>query len=75
MIPGSDIVTNTGEDHLLKPGKEVDGMPNSRVLNMRRAISDAVTGFLLGVAFMLILIQVWGLGWVRVIAPGWSPGL
>jgi hypothetical protein len=45
------------------------------VLNVRHAIADAVTGFLLGVAFMLVLIQVWGLGWVRVIAPGWSPGL
>jgi hypothetical protein len=42
---------------------------------MRHPLSDAVTGFLLGIAFMLILIQMWGLTWVRVIAPGWSPGI
>lgn len=42
---------------------------------MRHAISDAVTGFLLGIAFMLVLIQLWGLTWVRMIAPGWMPGI
>lgn len=38
-------------------------------------MSDAATGFLLGIALMLVLIQVWGLAWVRLIAPGWTPGL
>jgi hypothetical protein len=42
---------------------------------MRHPLSDAVTGFLLGIAFMLVLIQVWGLSWVRLIAPGWTPGI
>lgn len=42
---------------------------------MKHRIPDAMTGFLLGIAFMLVLIQVWGLTWVRLIAPGWTPGL
>ncbi|MGI0149684.1 MAG: hypothetical protein ACREDF_09165 [Thermoplasmata archaeon] len=41
---------------------------------MRHPISDAMVGFLLGIAFILILLQVWGLTWLRLIALGWSPG-
>ena len=36
---------------------------------MSERVSDGVVGFLLGVAFMLILIQIWGLSWVRSLAP------
>lgn len=42
---------------------------------MKHPITDAMVGFLVGIAFMLVLIQVWGLTWLRLIAPGWSPGL
>jgi len=38
-------------------------------------VADAVVGFLLGVAFMLVLIQIWGLSWVRFLAPSWKPGI
>jgi hypothetical protein len=24
---------------------------------------------------MLVLIQVWGLSWVRFLAPSWTPGI
>lgn len=42
---------------------------------MRHRFADAIVGFLLGIAFMLVLIQTWGLTWVRLIAPSWSPGV
>ena len=37
-------------------------------------VADGVVGFLLGVAFMLVVIQIWGLSWVRFLAPSWKPG-
>jgi len=43
--------------------------------DMSERVSDGVVGFLLGVAFMLILIQIWGLSWVRFLAPSWKPGV
>jgi len=27
------------------------------------------------VAFMLAMIQIWGLTWVRFLAPSWKPGI
>jgi hypothetical protein len=42
---------------------------------MRHKYTDGLVGFLLGVAFMLALIQIWGLNWVRILAPSWKPGL
>jgi len=42
---------------------------------VRHKLIDGLVGFLLGVAFMLAMIQIWGLTWVRFLAPSWKPGL
>lgn len=42
---------------------------------VRHKMTDGLVGFLLGVAFMLALIQIWGLTWVRFVAPSWKPGV
>jgi len=41
----------------------------------RHKLTDGLVGFLLGVAFMLAMIQIWGLTWVRFLAPSWKPGI
>ena len=45
------------------------------VNHVRHKLTDGLVGFLLGVAFMLAMIQIWGLTWVRFLAPSWKPGL
>jgi len=42
---------------------------------VKQAIRNHFVGFLLGVAFTLVLIQLWGLAWVHLIAPNWGPGI
>ncbi len=42
---------------------------------LRHKITDGLVGFLLGIAFMLARIQIWGLSWVRLLAPSWKPGI
>jgi len=43
--------------------------------HVRHKLTDGLVGFLLGVAFMLAMIQIWGLTWVRFLAPSWKPGI
>ncbi len=42
---------------------------------MRHKITDGLVGFLLGIALMLMIIQLWGLSWVQILAPSWKPGI
>ena len=42
---------------------------------MRHKITDGLIGFLVGIALMLTIIQIWGLSWIHILAPTWSPGL
>ena len=45
----------------------VKPMPNTGPFN---------TNFLyLGIALMLMIIQIWGLSWVQILAPSWKPGI
>ena len=71
-----DVGVNTPEPLPLKctPSGGGDRTPVP-VDHVRHKLTDGLVGFLLGVAFMLAMIQIWGLTWVRFLAPSWKPGI